>query len=81
MQQEYSSFMDHGSYELVDTPPGRVVVNSMWIYKVKPDTLGDASRFKARIVAKDCTQRHGLDYTETFSPVIRMANHRRRGRS
>jgi hypothetical protein len=46
----------------------------MWIYQVKSDTVGDVSRFKARFVAKGCNQRVGLDYTETFSHVIRMAN-------
>jgi hypothetical protein len=48
----------------------------MWIYKVKSDTAGDVSRFKARFVAKVCNQRVGMDYTETFSHVIRMANMR-----
>jgi hypothetical protein len=46
----------------------------MWIYKVKSDTVGDVSRFKARFVAKGCNQRDGFDNTETFSPVIRMAS-------
>jgi hypothetical protein len=53
-----------------------MVVNSMWIFKVKSDTAGDVSRFKARFVAKGCSQRAGLDYTETFSPFIRMASMR-----
>jgi hypothetical protein len=44
------------------------------IYKVKSDTVSDVSRFKARFVAKSCSQRAGLDYAETFSPVIRMTN-------
>jgi hypothetical protein len=44
----------------------------MWIYKVKSDSIGDVSRFKARFFAKGCSQR--LDYTETFSRVIRMAS-------
>jgi hypothetical protein len=66
--------MYNGTWELVDLPPDRVVVNNMWIYKVKSDTMGDVSRVKARFVIKGCIQRTGLDYTETFSPVIRMAS-------
>jgi hypothetical protein len=73
MQQEYSSFMDNGTWELVDLPPGRVVVNIMWIYKVKSDTTGDVSRFKARFVAKGYSQHVGLDCTETFSLVMRSS--------
>jgi hypothetical protein len=46
----------------------------MWIYKVRSDTIGDVSRFKARFVAKSCSQRACLDYTKTFSPVIRMGS-------
>jgi hypothetical protein len=74
MQHEYSSLMDKGTWDLVDLPPDRVVVNNMWMYKVKSDTMGDVSCFKARFVAKGCIQRASLDYTETFSPVIRMAS-------
>jgi hypothetical protein len=73
MQHEYSSLIDNGTRELVDLPPDRVVVNNMWIYKVKSDTVGDVYRFKAWFVAKGWSQRAGLDYTETFSPIIRMA--------
>jgi hypothetical protein len=74
MQHEYSSLIDNGTWELVDLPHGRVVVNIMWIYKVKSDITGDVTRFKAWFVAKGCSQRVGLDYTETFSHVIRMAS-------
>jgi hypothetical protein len=74
MQQVYSSLIDNGTLEFVGLPPERVVVSSMWIYKVKSDTVGDVSRFKARFVAKGGSQRHGLDFTETFSPIIRMAS-------
>jgi hypothetical protein len=51
-----------------------MVVNNMWIFKVKSDTAGDVSRIKARFAAKGCSQRAGLDYTETFSHVIHMAS-------
>jgi hypothetical protein len=66
--------MDNGTWEFVDLPPGRVIVNIMWIYKVNSDTAGDVTRFKARFVAKGCSQRAGLEYTETLSLVIRMAS-------
>jgi hypothetical protein len=44
MQEEYGSFMDNGTWELVDLPTNRVVVNNMWTYKVKSDTKGKVSR-------------------------------------
>jgi hypothetical protein len=74
MEQEYSSITDNGTWELVDLLPDRVVVFIMWIYKAKSNTVGDVSRFKARFVTKGCSQRAGLDYTDTFSPVIPLAN-------
>jgi hypothetical protein len=74
MQHEYSSLIDNGTWNLSTIPPDRVVVNIIWIYKAESDTIGDVSRFKARFVAKGCSQRVGLDYMETFSPVIRMAS-------
>jgi hypothetical protein len=74
MQQEYFSLMANCTWELVDLPPDRVVVNNMWIYKVKSDTVGDVFRFKAGFVAKGCSQRASLEYTDTFSLVIRMAS-------
>jgi hypothetical protein len=57
MQQENSSLTANGTWELVDLPPGRMVVNNMWIFKVKSDTAGDVSRCKTRFVAKACSQR------------------------
>jgi hypothetical protein len=45
----------------------------MWVYKAKTYAYGAVSRYKARFAAKGCSQRDVIDYTETFSRVIRLA--------
>jgi hypothetical protein len=78
MQHEYDSLMSPGTWELVDLPEGRAVVNNMWIGKIKfkSDVDGDVYRYKAGSVAKGCNQRAGLVYTDKFSLVSKMAGMR-----
>ena len=40
-----------------------------WVFKTKNDSLGNIKRHKARLITKVFTQRVGIDYMETFSPV------------
>jgi hypothetical protein len=56
-------------WDLEPIPKGAKTVGCKWVYKTKRDSQGNIKRFKARLVAKYFTQREGIDYNKTFSPV------------
>lgn len=73
MNDEYSAIIKNKTYELVPRPPGANIINSLWLYKHKFDANGVFRKPKARLVADGKTQEQGIDFTETFSPVVKPA--------
>ena len=71
---ELSSHEDNGTWSLVDRPPSASVIKGRWVFKVKTTADGTPQRFKARWVAKGFTQRHGLDYDDTYASVVRSSS-------
>jgi len=70
MQKEVNFLYKNSAWTLTQSPEGQKVIDSKWVFKVK-NTEGKVTRFKARLVAKDFSQKKGKDYEDTFSPVVR----------
>jgi histone deacetylase 1/2 len=71
MELEYQALLRNQTWTLVPPPPRVNVIDSKWVFKVKKHADGSIERYKARLVARGFRQRYGLDYEDTFSPVIK----------
>lgn len=69
---EIDALEGNKTWELVPLPVGKGSIGSKWVYKIKYKVNGEIHKYKTRLVAKGYTQREGLDYHKTFSPVAKM---------
>ncbi|KAJ9556147.1 hypothetical protein OSB04_010761 [Centaurea solstitialis] len=73
MQQELDALRKNNTWSLVPRPINRKIVGSKWLYRTKFHSDGSVERYKARLVAQGFSQTPGLDYSHTFSPVVKAS--------
>lgn len=71
MEEEMHALHKNNTWSLVPKPPNTNIVGSKWIFKTKLKEDGSLERHKARLVARGYSQVEGVDFSETFSLVIK----------
>ena len=71
MAAEFEALHRQSTWSLVPASPRQNLIGCRWVFKLKRNSNGSIARYKARLVAKGFHQQPGIDYAETFSPVVK----------
>uniref|UniRef100_A0A2N9EQM2 Uncharacterized protein n=1 Tax=Fagus sylvatica TaxID=28930 RepID=A0A2N9EQM2_FAGSY len=71
MGVEFNALQQSGTWSLVPPTSDMNILPNKWVFKIKKRSDGTIERYKARLVANGYHQQEGIDYTETFSPVVK----------
>ena len=70
MDAELDALLVNQTWTVVSLPSGHQPIGSKWVYKTKYNSTGQVERYKARLVAKGYNQQLGIDYNDTFAPLL-----------
>lgn len=73
MDEEVEKLTKYNVFELTELPAGKRAMGGKWVLTRKKDEVGAPGAYKARWVGKGFTQIHGIDYFDTFAPVVKSA--------
>jgi hypothetical protein len=72
MKSEIGSMYENKVWTLLDLPDDQHAIENTWIFKKKTNADGNVTIYKALLVAKGYRQVQGVDYDETFSPIVML---------
>src|ERR1700678_4467485 len=76
MDAEIDQLTKRETYKMVDLPPDRKAIASKWVFRIMQDHNGKIVKHKARLVVKGFSQIPGIDFVETFAPLMRLETFR-----
>lgn len=71
MNSEFDALLKNNTWILVPASKAKNLVGCKWVYRIKRKADGSIDRYKACLVAKGFHQQAGIDYSETYSPIIK----------
>jgi hypothetical protein len=69
MTKEYQTIIKNDVWEIVPRLKSKDVVSSKWLYKIQHVVDGSIEKYKTMFIARGFSQKEGIEYEETFSPV------------
>ena len=72
MQEKLHLFERNKVWHLVPQPEDRSIIGTKSVFRNNLDEFETVIRNKARLVVQGYNQEEGIDYEETFSPVVRI---------
>lgn len=72
IDEEIAAHEENKTWTIVSRTAEMKPITCKWLFKQKFNANGSLDRYKARLVVRGFSQRPGLDYQETFAPVIRF---------
>ena len=74
IERELKSLEDVQTWRVVKCPSGMNVVRCKWVFKIKQNAVGEINKYKAQLVAKGYSQVQGIDYNDTYTPIMQLSS-------
>jgi hypothetical protein len=71
MNCEFDALLNNQTWCLVSPNSAQNLIGCKWVFRLKRKADGSIERYKAWLIAKGFHGQPGIDYGETFSPIIK----------